>query len=191
MRPGIAIVILWTGWILSWIAASMWTNRTEDRAPLGSAAAYRSTMILGAALLAVPAHGYEGRLRLWHVGWQGAWVCAALVALGIAFAWWARIHLGRLWSSSITRKADHRVVESGPYALVRHPIYTGLLLSLLATAAAKGTLPGIAGFACLLLGMWMKARIEERWLAAQLPGGDYARYRERVPMLLPRWRKAG
>jgi len=111
------------------------------------------------------------------------------VALGIAFAWWARLHLGRLWSGRITRKVDHRVVDSGPYGIVRHPIYTGLLLSLLATSVAKGTVPGIAGFALLLLGIWMKAGLEERWLTQELGEGDYESYRRRVPMLLPFGRK--
>jgi protein-S-isoprenylcysteine O-methyltransferase Ste14 len=108
-----------------------------------------------------------------------------LVGAGIAFAWWARLHLGRLWSARITRKSDHRVVESGPYGVVRHPIYSGLLLSLLATAAAKGTLLGVGGFVLLLIGIFMKARLEERWLGAELGAEEYASYRRRVPMLVP------
>jgi len=72
----------------------------------------------------------------------GRWLAVCgLVGAGVAVAWWARLHLGRMWSARITLKADHKVVDSGPYALVRHPIYSGLLLSLMATAAAKGTIP--------------------------------------------------
>ena len=56
---------------------------------------------------------------------------------GILFAWWVRIHLGRLWSGAITRKEGHRVVDSGPYGLVRHPIYTGLLAATFTTAAPR------------------------------------------------------
>jgi protein-S-isoprenylcysteine O-methyltransferase Ste14 len=142
-------------------------------------------MGIGAVIMFVPAHRYEGPLRLWHVGWIGGWLCAALVGVGVAVAWWARLHLGRMWSARITRKADHKVVDSGPYAVVRHPIYSGLLLSLLATAAAKGTVLGIAGFAILLIGIWLKARLEERWLTEELGADAYAKYRRRVPMLLP------
>lgn len=112
-------------------------------------------------------------------------MCVALVALGIAFAWWARLRLGRLWSAHITRKADHRVIDSGPYAIVRHPIYTGLLLSLLATAIMRGRLLDIVGFLLLLLGWWLKARMEERWLTQQLDSCAYGEYRRRVPMLIP------
>ena len=185
MRPGIAIIGLWIGWGLSWAIAAFWSNPTEKRPGIGTEIRYRIPLHIGALLMVVPAHRYEGLLRLWHVGWTGAWVCVALVALGIGFAWWARVYLGRLWSAHITRKADHRVVDSGPYGVVRHPIYSGLLLSLLATSAAKGTVLGVGGFVFLLLGFWMKARVEEQWLARELDPGAYADYRKRVPMLMP------
>jgi protein-S-isoprenylcysteine O-methyltransferase Ste14 len=185
MRPGEAILLLWIGWLASWIAAARWSGQTEERSAIGNALGYRSAMILGTVLMFIPAHGYEGPLRLWHIGLRGAWISVVIVAAGIACAWWARLHLGSLWSSSVTRKANHRVVDTGPYGWVRHPIYFGLLLSLLATAAAKGTVLGVAGFGFLLLGMVMKARLEERWLAAQLQDGAYAAYRRRVPMLIP------
>ena len=185
MRPGVAISVIWVGWMISWVLAAGWTNRTEGRPSVGPEIGYRAMMGIGALIMFVPAHGYEGPLRLWHVGWAGGWLCAALVGVGVAIAWWARLHLGRMWSGRITRKADHKVVESGPYAWVRHPIYTGLLLSLLATAVAKGTILGVAGFVILLIGIWLKARLEERWLTQELGEDAYGSYRRRVPMLLP------
>ena len=191
MHPGIAIVGLWIGWGVSWAIAAFWSNRTEARPGIGTELRFRIPMAIGALLMLVPAHGSKGVLRLWHVGWTGAWVCVALVALGIGFAWWARVYLGQLWSAHITRKADHRVVDSGPYGVVRHPIYSGLLLSLFATCAAKGTVFGVGGFAFLLLGTWMKARLEEQWLARELDEGAYADYRKRVPMLMPFGPKGG
>jgi protein-S-isoprenylcysteine O-methyltransferase Ste14 len=166
------------------VLAAAWSNRTEKRPAIATEIRYRTPMIVGVLLMFVPAHGYEGRLRLWHVGWRGAWLCVAGVAAGIAVAWWARLYLGPLWSGRITRKSDHRVVDSGPYSLVRHPIYTGLLLSLLATTADNGTLMGVGGFGLLLLSFWIKARQEEQWLIQEL-GVSYAHYRKRVPMLIP------
>jgi protein-S-isoprenylcysteine O-methyltransferase Ste14 len=183
MRPEIAIPALWALWVVTWVVAALWSNRTESRPGFGAEARYRIPMGVGAVLTFVPPHA--GELRVWHVGWTGAWVCVALVALGLTIAWWARLYLGRLWSAHITRKADHRVVDCGPYALVRHPIYFGLLLSLLATTMAKGTLLAVGGFACLLLGIWMKARMEEQWLTRELGERAYADYRKRVPMLIP------
>jgi protein-S-isoprenylcysteine O-methyltransferase Ste14 len=185
MRPGLVIISIWIGWAISWVAAAGWSNRTESRPSIGPEIRYRLLMSIGTVVMFVPAHGYEGALRWWHVGRTGAWICVGLVGVGVGIAWWARWYLGRLWSARITRKAGHTVVDSGPYAFVRHPIYSGLLLSLSATAAAKGTALGIAGFLLLLLGIWMKARLEERWLTAELGADAYGSYRRRVPMLLP------
>lgn len=185
MRPGLVILALWFLWAVSWTLAALWSSRTEARPDIGSQVRYRIPMVIGVVLMLVPAHRYEGPLRLWHVGWTGAWICVGLEALGILFAGWARIHLGTPWSGNVTRKADHRVVDSGPYGIVRHPIYTGLLLALAATTAAKGTIPAVVGLAALLLGIWMKAKLEERWLSQELGGNAYGDYRRRVPMLLP------
>jgi protein-S-isoprenylcysteine O-methyltransferase Ste14 len=185
MRPGIAIVALWIAWAVSWVAAARWSGRTEKRLGMRIQASHRVPLIAGFVILAMPAHGYEGSLRLWHVTRAEAWGCVTLLVAGFAFAWWARLHLGRLWSGSITRKEDHRVVDSGPYGIVRHPIYSGMLLAILGTMLAKGTVPGVAGAALSALALWIKARMEERWLASELGEGAYAAYRRRVPMLLP------
>lgn len=96
-----------------------------------------------------------------------------------------QLGLGALWSGSVTAKANHRVVDTGAYAIVRHPIYTGILLATYATAAAKGTVPGVIGAVLVTLGLWMKARLEEGWLAARLEPDAYRLYRRRVPMLFP------
>jgi protein-S-isoprenylcysteine O-methyltransferase Ste14 len=185
MRPGLAVIALWIGWFLSWMAAAGWQKTTIKRVAAGAEIRYRLVLIIGGLLLAIPAHGYEGPLRLYRVTWAEAWICVALIALGIVFAWWARIHLGPLWSGSVTRKEDHRVVDSGPYGIVRHPIYTGLLLAVLATAAIKGTIAGFAGAVIIILGLWMKARVEEQWLREELGAEAYDAYRRRVPMLVP------
>jgi protein-S-isoprenylcysteine O-methyltransferase Ste14 len=185
MRPGTVIVVIWIAWAISWVAAAAWSNDTQRQPSTATELRYRILMGIGALVMFVPAHGYEGPLRLWHIGWWGAWTCVVLIAVGIVVAWWARLHLGRMWSGRITLKVDHRVVESGPYGIVRHPIYSGLLLALIATAAAKGTVLGLAGLLFTFVGMWRKARLEERWLAKELGEAAYGDYRRRVPMLLP------
>jgi protein-S-isoprenylcysteine O-methyltransferase Ste14 len=105
--------------------------------------------------------------------------------IGLALTWWARIQLGRLWSSAITRKDEHRLVDTGPYALVRHPIYTGIIIALVATAATEATLMAALGAVLIAIGLWVKARAEERFLLAELGPDAYESYRRRVPMLLP------
>lgn len=108
----------------------------------------------------------------------------AVTYTGIAFSIWARFVLGGNWSSDVTLKKDHSLVCSGPYALVRHPIYTGLLLAMLGTAlvvaeahAFLGVLFGFASFG-------LKFREEERFMTEQF-GADYEEYRRRTPALVP------
>jgi protein-S-isoprenylcysteine O-methyltransferase Ste14 len=109
----------------------------------------------------------------------------AVAIAGFAFAWWARIYLGKLWSGRITRKEGHRIVDTGPYALVRHPIYTGLLTSAIATTAIKGSVHAFIGLGMLLIAYQLKARLEEKFLSEELGAEAYAAYRRRVPMLIP------
>jgi protein-S-isoprenylcysteine O-methyltransferase Ste14 len=122
--------------------------------------------------------------QLWPVGDASAGRWKAVIVAGILFAWWARIHLGKLWSGGIERMAEHRVVDSGPYALVRHPIYTGLIVRGVRHGGdprrRRGTLLGAGLFA---LGFALKAKVEERFLEAEL--GGYDAYRARVPMIVP------
>lgn len=184
MQVGHAVAALWLFWLVSWILAASWADPVRKRADFRAEARYRVLWLAGTVLLFVPAHGYVGRLRLWTPTLPQAWICVALIAIGIAFAWWARLHLGRLWSSTVTAKADHRIIDTGPYALVRHPIYTGLLLSIFATMAVKGTVWGVAGAALLLVGIVIKARLEESFLRGEL-GPAYDDYARRVPMLVP------
>lgn len=185
LRPGFVFILLWVGFALSWLIAAGWSAKTERSVGMKRELGYRIVLIAGGLALLPRAHGYHGPMRLWFVTFDEAWVCIALVALGFAFCWWARIHLGALWSGWITRKADHRVVDTGPYGIVRHPIYTGILLAVYATAAVKGTIPGVLGALLVTLGLWMKAKLEERWLHEELDPGTYDDYCSRVPMLVP------
>jgi len=184
MHPMTAIGFLWLAWLVSWVAASSWTEHTEKRVGILAEARYRTALLLGTILVLVPSRGHAAVPRLWAPTSMEGWVCVALVAAGIAFCWWARLHLGRLWSGDVTRKAGHRVIDTGPYALVRHPIYSGLLLAIFATMAARGTLWGVAGTVVLTLGIWLKARLEERFLRDEL-GPAYDDYARRIPMLVP------
>ena len=185
MRPLWAIVLLWVGFAVLWLAAAAWRSPVEKSVGLRAELRYRAVLVLGGILLAIPARHYEGPLRLWYPTWDEAWACVGLMGFGFAFSWWARLHLGALWSGQITKKADHRVVDTGPYGIVRHPIYTGILLAVYATVAVKGTILAVAAGLVITLGLWMKARLEEGWLRQELGPDAYDAYRRRVPMLLP------
>jgi protein-S-isoprenylcysteine O-methyltransferase Ste14 len=107
-----------------------------------------------------------------------------MLATGLALAVWARRHLGRNWSGIVTVKQDHELIRSGPYGLVRHPIYTGLLLAILGTAGAIGEWRGLFAFALITVGFVLKFKMEERFMSETF-GEQYARYRAEVRSLIP------
>ena len=92
--------------------------------------------------------------------------------------------VGAKWSSEEQLKQGHELILRGPYRLVRHPIYTGLLLAFLGSALALGELRGLLAFAILAVSFWFKLRLEERWMREQF-GGAYADYMRRVKALVP------
>jgi protein-S-isoprenylcysteine O-methyltransferase Ste14 len=185
IRPGVIFGVIWIAWLVSWIIAAFWTNRTEKQVSTWNVWLSRALLVLGAVLLFHTTRRVLREPMLWHVGYGGGYALAGVALIGILFAWWARIHLGRLWSGRITLKQDHHVVDTGPYKLVRHPIYTGLILSILATAAAQATVTGLLGAAAIVIGLWIKARAEEQLLTTELGADAYGTYRSRVPMLIP------
>jgi len=180
-----AFEVIWIGWVVSWVAASLWSGRTEKRAATREMWIYRIVIFAGAILIAPWTAQVLGERPAWQVGCCGAYAFVGVMLTGLALTWWARIHLGRLWSSAITRKEEHRLIETGPYEYVRHPIYTGLIIALLATAASEATPVAVLGAVLIALGLWLKARTEERFLLTELGPDAYESYRRRVPMLIP------
>ena len=114
------------------------------------------------------------------------WLAAiglVLLGLGLAFAIWARVHIGRNWGTPMTEKVEPELVTSGPYRLVRHPIYSGILLASVGTAVALNwvwlTAVGLAGIYFVY-----SATVEERYLARQFPE-EYPAYKRSTKMLVP------
>jgi protein-S-isoprenylcysteine O-methyltransferase Ste14 len=186
MYPGPTIAWLWGVWLVSWMLAAGWSARSVKRAPSRAELAYLLVQGVGTYVLVLSGMrrwGFEP--QLWSVGESGGWIAAALVLAGLAFAWWARLALGTLWSGNVARKAEHRIIDTGPYALTRHPIYTGILLSMFATGAAVGRPMALFGVALITIGLWMKARLEEQFLRSELGAAAYDEYARRTPMLIP------
>jgi protein-S-isoprenylcysteine O-methyltransferase Ste14 len=185
VSPDVATARVWIVWIVSWWLAAFWRDRAVKRPAVALEIWYRVFVIAGAVLLYRSFIPGSPVLSLWMLQSPARWSMVGFVVIGLLFTWWARIHLGRLWSSSVTRKADHRIVDSGPYGLVRHPIYTGIILAQYATAVQGGSAQALAGAALMSVGWYMKARIEESFLRAQMEPGVYDAYARRVPMLVP------
>jgi len=176
---------LWTLWLLSWLLAARWSARTVVRQPLPQRLAHLALLTTGGVLLFGHPAGMPLLQRpLYPLAPGVAWTAVVLMATGFGFAWWARLHLGRLWSGQVTLKADHALIQTGPYRVTRHPIYTGLLLSLAATAVIQDEPSAMLGLAVVLGGLLFKIRQEDRLLAAHF-GPAYTVYRAIVPAVIP------
>jgi protein-S-isoprenylcysteine O-methyltransferase Ste14 len=112
------------------------------------------------------------------------WIGALITVAGLLFAVWARLHLGANWSRSVTIKQDHELITTGPYALVRHPIYTGILTGFLGSTIALAQLRGIVAFVLVFFALWYKLRLEESWMRTQF-GDVYTAYAQHTASLVP------
>lgn len=184
-HPALALWLLWPLWSASWMLAALSASRAKRRP--GTAAERRAVwlVVLGFLLLFAEPPGFGPLGHLWRAPPPVAWAMVALTLAGFSLCWWARLHLGRLWSFQTTTKADHRIIDTGPYALARHPIYSGILLAALARAAQSGTPLALLGFAVLTAAFWLKAAVEEDFLAAELGPDAYRTYAARVKRLVP------
>jgi protein-S-isoprenylcysteine O-methyltransferase Ste14 len=183
--PTKLLALIWLAWVISWVAASFWSGRTKSHVRTLNSWAYRLPILIGAILLSPWGTGALGEQPLYDPGNVGTYLLAVVLVVGISFTWWARIHLGRFWSNAITHKEGHNIIDSGPYGLVRHPIYTGLILGILATGIAVATPASLLGALLISFGEWQKARMEERFLSVELGPEAYESYRRRVPMIVP------
>jgi len=110
----------------------------------------------------------------------------ALTVAGIAFAIWARWHLGENWSATVTLKEGHELINTGPYRHIRHPIYTGMLLAFVGTALALGESRALISVGIVLVAFYAKAKKEERFLAQEF-GEKFREHSRRTGMFLPRF----
>jgi protein-S-isoprenylcysteine O-methyltransferase Ste14 len=179
-------LFLWIAWLIYWWIAAAGAKATVRRESIASRSAHIVPLAF-AVLLLVPARlpllGLDTGLlpRTATVFWVGA----ALTVAGLLYTVWARVHLKGNWSGTVTIKADHELVLSGPYAITRHPIYTGLLAAFLGSAIADGEVRGAFAFAIAAAALWRKLRMEERWLTERF-GPAYADYKQRVAALVPK-----
>jgi protein-S-isoprenylcysteine O-methyltransferase Ste14 len=188
--PTKLLALIWLAWVVSWVVAAFWSGRTRTHVATLASWVYRLPILIGAIFLMPLTARVLGAVPLYQVGTLGTYVLALVTVLGISFTWWARIHLGRFWSNAITHKEDHRIIDTGPYGMVRHPIYTGLIVAILATGIAVGTWTAIVGALFICFGEWQKARMEEGFLSVELGQEAYRNYSRRVPMIVPFLRRS-
>src|SRR5262249_54642614 len=113
-----------------------------------------------------------------------SWIGVGLATAGIAMCFWARWHLGANWSGTVTLKEGHELIRSGPYRLIRHPIYTGILLALVGTAVEIGRVCGFLAVVLAAASFFVKARREESFLAEEF-GETFRAHAQHTGMFLP------
>jgi protein-S-isoprenylcysteine O-methyltransferase Ste14 len=179
------VAAMWVAWLVYWRLAARGVKAAQRKESSASRAAFVVPVIVAVVLLfpqMLPGGFLCGRFL--PAGTVLTIFGTAVVAAGLAFSVWARVHLGRNWSGTVTLKQDHELIRSGPYRFVRHPIYTGLLFAFAGTAVVRGEWRGLLAVAFFLAAVWRKSRLEERWLG-ELFGDAYARYRAEVAALIP------
>jgi protein-S-isoprenylcysteine O-methyltransferase Ste14 len=172
------IALCWITFYVVWSVAALFTKRTAERT------AWRRGWwiwfpVAGVMFLARRAILFSVGAVLWQVTPLLGIASDAITVIGLLITLWARRMLGTNWSASVVFKERHELIEGGPYRFVRHPIYSGVLLMLLGTMLLWGRLVGVVAFVAIMVGLSVKASLEERLLMKHFPDA-YAGYRRQV-----------
>jgi protein-S-isoprenylcysteine O-methyltransferase Ste14 len=179
------ILWLWCAWGLIWVVAALRSKATQRRESLWSRLTHVVPLVIGGVLLGWRDLPWGAlTLRLWPRSFGAYLLGLVLLVAGLGVAVWARAYLGRNWSGTVSVKEGHELIRTGPYAYVRHPIYTGLLTAVLGTAIASGTVSAALGFLIILAALARKLRTEEVFMRETF-SGEYPRYSAEVPALIP------
>ncbi|HKI85789.1 MAG TPA: isoprenylcysteine carboxylmethyltransferase family protein [Thermoanaerobaculia bacterium] len=172
--------IIWGFIALFWLLSALSSKRVVRTQPVAGRLLHSVILIAAAFLLFSDGPYLPWRAqRVLPAAPPVAWLGLTITALGALFTVIARAYLGRNWNARPSLKEDHEVIHSGPYALVRHPIYSGLLLTATGTAVAIGLVRSFLALPLILLGFWIKASYEERLLTEAL-GEPYRAYTRAV-----------
>lgn len=174
----------WLLLALVWLPGYFMSKSTSDVPKLALQVPATLLFAIGFALLLNPGIGFLNFPITPHDALFGI-VGLALDLCGIGFAIWARVTLGNNWSGLVvTAKEGHELVQSGPYAIVRHPIYAGILLATIGTALTQGRLASYIGLVAGFVAVMIRVGIEEQLMSRQFPSA-YEAYRQRTRKLIP------
>jgi protein-S-isoprenylcysteine O-methyltransferase Ste14 len=186
----IAQTIRWTGflWLLIcavWLGSLPFVKRTIHRQSGSSRWPQTTLFIVGIYLIfrSLPTSTWLDQPIL-TVTLPIAFAGFCIVLCGVGFSIWARITLGENWSGTPTIKQDHALIQRGPYRIVRHPIYTGLLIALFGSALQHSLLRSFLGVIICAVALWLKIAVEEQFMV-HLFGDQYVHYRKNVSALVP------
>ncbi len=177
--------VVWIAFLVYWQIKAGNTKTTQRLEPAASRIFRVLIFLIAIVLFSVPRIPLPWLyIQLWPQGFWPFWLGAAITVAGLLFAVWAREHLGRNWSRSVAIKQGHELITTGPYSVVRHPIYTGILTGFLGMAIAISQVRGFIAFVLVFLALWMKFRMEEQFMRSQF-GETYATYAQKTAALVP------
>lgn len=186
--PSVYLTLTFICWVMLfsfWFYKARQTKQNTFRQPQTGRTIYMCAIVLCFALPYLPifSHGWLGyRLipqnNLWEI--TGTAICAA----GVSFAIWARAYLGTNWSGAVTLKQDHELIQTGPYSIVRHPIYTGFFIAFTGTAIVTGEVHGFLPIVIYFIAVQTKINFEERMMLQQFPQ-QYPTYQRKVSRMIP------
>jgi protein-S-isoprenylcysteine O-methyltransferase Ste14 len=178
---------VWLAWIIYWFGSAWGTRRTVRREPFVQRLSTIVVMVLAVGLLGLvdERFGFLGQ-RFVPDSESVRRVGLVLTLAGLAFTVWARIHLGQFWSARVGLKEDHELIQSGPYAWVRHPIYSGILVAVIGSAVVAGDYRALLAVVLVWVGLSLKARREEKLLSEHF-GEAFVQYRQRTGALVPKF----
>jgi protein-S-isoprenylcysteine O-methyltransferase Ste14 len=181
------VIIAYLSWVvlgLVWLPGYFTSKSTANVPSLAMQIPATALLAIGFVFLLNPQTRFLNAPVMPHDTLIGI-IGVALALAGVGFAIWARLALGANWSGLVvTSKEGHELVQSGPYAIVRHPIYTGILLAMIGTALTRGILAGYIGVAAGLVAIMIRINIEEQLMSERF-GDAYQAYRRRARKLVP------
>lgn len=181
-----AVYLIWGVFFACWMVSALFSKaKMERKEPTAYRLLYLAFLGLAIVLIVSDPTVFGPLLR--HFLPDGTTthiIGLVILVFGLGFAVWARIHLGRYWSARIALAQDHQLIQTGPYRLVRNPIYFGALVAVIGTAVVIGEIRAIIAFLLALAAFLLKIRQEEKLLRERF-GLEYIEYQRKVKSLIP------
>jgi protein-S-isoprenylcysteine O-methyltransferase Ste14 len=176
---------IWLGLLAIWFIAAPFTHRTRAPESRRNRWQHGIPMLVGFLLIFQRHRHFLICGPLYGTSWDDWIVYPGIFTtfVGCLFAIWARMHLGRYWSGLVVLKEGHKLITTGPYRFVRHPLYTGWLTGMLGSAVTAGTGDAFLGLVVVTVAIIIKLRREEKLLATEF-GDEYRQFQQSVPATL-------
>ena len=178
-------LVPWYAFIIVWLVAALWVKAEKVSENSLSRLVHGLLFTVGFYLLFARSVQFGPLDRRFVPLAYGVQVAGIVVTFaGVALAIWARIVLGQNWSARVTRKIGHELMRTGPYAFIRHPIYSGLSLAVIGTAVFTGQWRGLVALVLVVTAESFKAKREEQFMLAEF-GEQYREYQQQTGFLIP------